>query len=200
MDLPWLYRPAWFLQRSAIEKRAGQPALVSSSAVWPRREMPFSQKCSIRSSCARTLTSDPDLEAETRFSPRSIQDGSFLGEGVCSVEGGSGSLPRLPWRGGRGGGGLVAPSICHLSPGGAGYNVLPWSDLMIRVVGPWNPLLMWAGPGPPNLSYIHIRLIDEALFQSSYRPFWCGRHSRFDFLIKERLRIINPFYAKSTVM
>jgi hypothetical protein len=32
------------------------------------------------------------------------------------------------------------------------------------VVGLWNPLLIWAGPGPPNLSYIHIRLIDEALF------------------------------------
>ena len=95
MDLSWLYLPAWFSQRSAIEKRAGQPALVSSSAVRPRREMPFSQKCSIRSSCARTVTSDPDLEAKVRFSPRPILDGSFPGEGVCSVEGGSGSLPRL---------------------------------------------------------------------------------------------------------
>jgi hypothetical protein len=55
----------------------------------------------------------------------------------------------------------------HLSPvlGGAGYRVLPWSDPMIRVVELWNPLLIWAGPGPPNLFYIHIRLIDEALFQ-----------------------------------
>ncbi len=58
--------------------------------------MPFSQKCSIQSSCARTVTSDPDMEAEARFSPRPILDGSFPGEGVCSVEGGSGSLPRLP--------------------------------------------------------------------------------------------------------
>ena len=32
------------------------------------------------------MTSDPDLEAKTRFSPRSILDDSFLGEGVCSVE------------------------------------------------------------------------------------------------------------------
>ena len=71
----------------------------------------------------------------------------------------------------------MAPSICHLSWGGAGYRVLPWSDPMIRVVGPWNPLLIWAGPGPPNLSYIHIRLIDEALFQSLHRPFRCGRHT-----------------------
>ncbi len=67
----------------------------------------------------------------------------------------------------------------HLSPpwGETGYKVLPWSDLMIRVAEPWNPLLMWAGPGPPSLSYIHIRLIDEALFQSLYRPFRCGRHT-----------------------
>jgi hypothetical protein len=42
------------------------------------------------------VTPDPDLEAEARFSPRPILDGSFPGEGVCSVEGGSGSLPRLP--------------------------------------------------------------------------------------------------------
>ncbi|MFN9907537.1 MAG: hypothetical protein ACK56F_15670, partial [bacterium] len=61
--------------------------------------------------------------------------------------------------------GLVAPSICHLSwGGGAGYRVLPWSDPMIRVVGLWNPLLIWAGPGPPNLFYIHFRLIDEGSF------------------------------------
>ena len=102
------YWPAWFSQRSAPEKRAGQPALVSSSAVWPRREMPFGQKCFIRSSCARTMTSDPDLEAKTRFSPRSILDDSFLGEGVALWRGGGGFLPRLPWReggGGRGEGG-----------------------------------------------------------------------------------------------
>jgi hypothetical protein len=58
--------------------------------------MPFSQKCSIRSSCARIATSDPDLEAEVRFSPRLVLDGRFPGEGVCPVEGGSGSLTRLP--------------------------------------------------------------------------------------------------------
>jgi hypothetical protein len=44
----------------------------------------------------RTVTFDPDLEAEVRFSPRLVLDGSFPGEGVCPVEGGSGSLPRLP--------------------------------------------------------------------------------------------------------
>ncbi len=44
----------------------------------------------------------PDLEAEVRFSPRLVLDGSFLGGGVCPVEGGSGSLPSLPWWGGGG--------------------------------------------------------------------------------------------------
>ncbi len=76
--LPWICPgctgPAWF-SWSAIEKRAGQPALVSSSAAWPRREVPFSQKYSPRSSCVRTMTSDPDLEAEVRFPPRLVPDG-----------------------------------------------------------------------------------------------------------------------------
>jgi hypothetical protein len=112
------------------------------------------------------------------------------------VEGGSGPCPGCPEGGGRGGGGLVAPSICHLPRGGpgAGYKVLPWSDLMIRVVEPWNPLLMWAGPGPPSLSYIHIRLIDEAIFQSSYRPFRCGRHkSHCNFQSFKKLKTIVIF-------
>ncbi len=76
--LPWICPgctgPAWF-SWSAIEKRAGQPALVSISAVWPRREVPFSQKYSPRSSCVRIVTSDPDLEAEMRFSLRLVPDG-----------------------------------------------------------------------------------------------------------------------------
>jgi len=139
--------------------------------------MPFSQKCSIRSSCARTMISDPDLEAKTRFSPRSILDDSFLGEGVALWRGVVGPCPGCP-EGGKGWRG--ASGTHHLSPawgGEAGHKVLPWSDLMIRVAEPWNPLLMCAGPGPPDLSYIHIRRVDEALFQSSYRPFRCGRHS-----------------------
>jgi hypothetical protein len=147
MDLSWLNRPAWFSWRSAIEKRAGQPALVSSSAAQPRREMPFSQKCSIRSSCARTLTSDPDLEAEVRFSRRPVLDGSFPGEGVCSVEGGSGFLPRLPWRGGEGGRGL---HFCSLSPAFPGKRVGnswiapgPWPLLPDDSFGPWIPLPMF---------------------------------------------------------
>jgi hypothetical protein len=69
------------------------------------------------------MTSDPDLEAKTRFSPRSISDDSFLGKGVALWRGGSWFLPRLPMEGGGGWRGLVAPCICHL--GGAGYKVLP---------------------------------------------------------------------------
>ncbi len=102
MDFPGCTGPAWLPQRSAIEKRAGQPALVSSSTAWPRREMPFSHKCSIRSSCVRNVTSDPDLEAKVRFSPRLVLDGSFLGEGVCPVEGVVGPCPGFP-EGGKGG-------------------------------------------------------------------------------------------------
>ncbi len=66
--------PAWF-SWGALEKRAGWPALVSSSAAWPRREVPFSQKYSSRLSCVRTMTSDPDLEAKVRFPPRLVLDG-----------------------------------------------------------------------------------------------------------------------------
>ena len=100
----------------------------------------------------------------------------FLGKGSALWRGVVGLCPGCPE-----GGEWVegASGTQHLSPvlGGAGYRVLPWSDPMIRVVGLWNPLLIWAGPGPPNLSYIHIRLIDEAVFQSLHRPFRCGRHT-----------------------
>jgi hypothetical protein len=66
---------------------------------------------------------------------------------------------------------------------------------MIRVVEPWNPLLMWAGPGPPSLFYIHIRLIDEALFQSSYRPFRCGRHSESNIRVA-----VKPSFLKIPIL
>jgi hypothetical protein len=77
-SLPWICPgctgPAWF-SWSAIEKRTGQPALVSSSAAWTCREVPLSQKYSPHSSCVRTMTSDPDLEDEVRFPPRLVLDG-----------------------------------------------------------------------------------------------------------------------------
>jgi hypothetical protein len=50
------------------------------------------------------MTSDPDLEAKMRFSPRSILDDSFLGKGVALWRGVVGSCPDCPERGGGGGG------------------------------------------------------------------------------------------------
>ncbi len=63
------------------------------------------------------MTFDPDLEAKMRFSPRSILDGSFPGEGVSLWRGVLGLCPGCP-EGGEGWRGLVVPSICHLSWGG----------------------------------------------------------------------------------
>ena len=49
-------------------------------------------------------------------------------------------MPRLPKDGWGGGGDWWRP---HLSPawGRAGQKVLPWSDLLIRVVEPWDPVV-----------------------------------------------------------
>ncbi len=102
--------------------------------------MPFSQKCSIRSSCARPMTSDPDLEAETRFSPRPILDGGFPGEGVCSVEGGGGSLPaQAALKGGKGWRGVA---LCSLSPAFPGKRVE-------------NLCIYWTVPGPGSSSLMN---------------------------------------------
>jgi hypothetical protein len=64
------------------------------------------------------VTSDPDLEAEVRFSPRLFLDGSFLGGGVCPVEGGAlwrgvvGLCLACPGDGGEGEGGLCITCLC----------------------------------------------------------------------------------------
>jgi len=52
------------------------------------------------------MTSDPDLEAKTRLSPRPILDDSFLGKGVALWRGVVGSCPDCPKVGGGGGGGV----------------------------------------------------------------------------------------------
>ena len=59
------------------------------------------------------MTFDPDLEAKMRFSPRSILDGSFPGEGVSLWRGVLGFCPGCPE-----GGGWVegASGTQHLSP------------------------------------------------------------------------------------
>ena len=51
------------------------------------------------------MTFDSDLEAKMRFSPRSILDGSFPGEGVSLWRGVVGLCPGCPEGGGMGGGG-----------------------------------------------------------------------------------------------
>ncbi len=97
--------------------------------------------------------------------------------------------------GGEGGRGLVAPST--LSPvswggGGVGYKVLPWSDLMIRVVRPWNSLLMWVGPGSPSLSYIHTRPIALSTLCTPQRPVYTANRW---FLWTKKSRAPSPPHA-----
>ena len=60
------------------------------------------------------VTSDPDLEAEVRFSPRLVLDSSFLGGRVCPVEGVVGLCPVCPDGGGgeKGGSGTQFPVTC----------------------------------------------------------------------------------------
>ena len=107
--------------------------------------MPFSQKCFIRSSCARTMTSDPDLEAKTRFSPRSILDDSFLGEGVALWRGVVGPCPGCP----EGEEGVEGVAPCTLSPAfpGKGLRTLVLTG---HSLGPGSSSLMIPlVPGPP---------------------------------------------------
>ena len=135
--------------------------------------MPFGQKCFIRSSCARSMTSDPDLEAKTRFSPRSISDDSFLGEGGVSVEGGSGFLPRLP-KGGWGGGVVGRAAHCTFSP------ALPEKRVE-------DPCIYWMNPGPwylPNDSFwsldppVLLLILVAVLFAAIGKGQSTNRHPR----------------------
>ncbi len=93
------------------------------------------------------MTSDPDLEAETRFSPRSILDGSFPGEGVCSVEGGDRFLAQAALKGGERGKGVTP---CSLSPAlpGKGLRTFAFTE---QVPGPGSSslMMMMMVPGPP---------------------------------------------------
>ena len=111
--------------------------------------MPFSQKCFIRSSCARTMISDPDLEAKTRFSPWSILDDSFLGEGVALGRGVVGSCPGCPeGGGGRGGGGWwrgLHPVLSHLPFQGKGLRTLVFTG---QSLGPGFSLMISLVPRP----------------------------------------------------
>jgi hypothetical protein len=107
----------------------------------------------------------------------------FLGEGYALWSGVVGPCPGCPEGGGgrvKGVSGTQLPVTC-LSWGG--YRVLPWSHLMIRVGRPWNPLLMWVGPGPPGLSIYMLVLLTRLFFNphTAYpdvggtTPIFCGR-------------------------
>jgi hypothetical protein len=87
------------------------------------------------------VTSDPDLEAETRFSPRSILDGSFPWEGVALWRGVVGPCPGCPERGGGEGGRGLHPVPCHLPFLEKGLRTFALTE---QVLGPV-PLV----PGPP---------------------------------------------------
>ena len=95
------------------------------------------------------MTSDPDLEAKTRFSPRSILDDSFLGEGVALWRGGSGFLPRLPRRwvggGGKGKWGGLLPVPSHLPFQGKGLKTLVFTG---QTLGPGTFPMISLVPGP----------------------------------------------------
>jgi hypothetical protein len=88
---------------------------------------------------------DPDLEAKTRFSPRSILDASFLGEGVALWRGVVGSCPGCPKEGGRGGGVVERVAPCIFSPAFLGKRVedpcIHWT-----ILGPWSLLDDFSGP------------------------------------------------------
>jgi len=102
------------LESSAIEKRAGQPVLVTSSAVWPSREALKSSKWSPHPPLAQSMASDLESEAEVWFPPRLASTGTLAGGGVCTWRGWEGALPWLLWWGGEGEGGWCTPKF--LSP------------------------------------------------------------------------------------
>ncbi len=87
--LPWI---SWY----ATEKRAGQPALVSISAVWPCREALKSPKWSPHPPLAQSMASDLKSEAEVWFPLRLAS--VFIvckgwrgrGRGLCPVWSGGG--------------------------------------------------------------------------------------------------------------
>jgi hypothetical protein len=55
------------IYKSAMKKRAGQPALASSSAPWPRTGLPKSPKWSPHPPLAQSAASDLESEAEVWF-------------------------------------------------------------------------------------------------------------------------------------
>ncbi len=83
------------------------------------------------------MISDPDLEAKTRFSPRSVVDDSFLGAGVALWRGGGEGVEGW-WRG-------LHPVPSHLPFQGKGLRTLVFTG---QSLGPGSPLMIPLVPGP----------------------------------------------------
>ncbi len=93
------------IYKSAMEKRAGQPALASISAPWPRTGVPKSPKWSPHPPLAQSAASDLESEAEVwllrgwpllhlcRWWPR----GEGGGLAQADLRGGGGRGPSSPW-------------------------------------------------------------------------------------------------------
>ena len=107
------YWPAWSSQRSAPEKRAGQPALVTNSAVLPPKKQLKSSKWSSHPPLAHPMASDLVPEAEVCFL-RGWPPGVLVpGGGVHTPGGREGGSAQLGWKGGKGYP-LILPVICFL--------------------------------------------------------------------------------------
>ncbi len=97
----------------AMKKRAGQPALASSSAAWPGTEAPKSPKWSPHPPLAQSGASDLESEAEVRF---------FRGRPLVHLLHGVEHVPK-------GGGGGLSPDWFE---GGEGVPTNPSNHLVLR--------------------------------------------------------------------
>jgi hypothetical protein len=88
--------------KSAMKKRAGQPALAYSSAPWPRTGAPKSPKWSPHPPLDVAAASDLESEAEVWFFRGRPLVHPLQGAGYVPEGGGGEAQPRLVWRGGGG--------------------------------------------------------------------------------------------------
>ena len=147
--LPWISHSA---PRQRYGQRAGHSALVTSSAVWPPRELLKSSQWSPHPPLAQSMASDLVPEAEVCFlrgwPPLVLR----LGEGCVPERGWEGALSWLLWWGGR-------PILLFLSSPdsenqGIRYRWHPCSLFMIRVKVPGSSFMLCLGPGPSSLLHL----------------------------------------------
>ncbi len=75
------------IYKSAMKKRAGQPALASSSAPWPRTDAPTKPKMVSTSSSSPICGLRPRTRGRSMISPRLASPSSFAGGGVGTRRG-----------------------------------------------------------------------------------------------------------------